>query len=201
MADFSKIGRNNKNRGRAFERFVAEKLGWTRVPYSGAMKEWGGADVVDGFYQRNGYWAAECKTQQPNGTWSISIKHKWVMQMLAAEQGGRQGIIITRNVGQRKIGAGAEPAYVFVPEENWEWFAARAKVEFRYDYAETFTRGKGHNFVVDAAVLDDMDKFPLMLKVIDKKAEVETIWYVITLDRFADIVKRSNLYVPEAKNA
>lgn len=120
MADFSKIGRNNKNRGRTFERKVAEMLRWTRVPYSGAMLEWGGGDVVDGFYVKRGFWSAECKTQ-PEGA-SVSIKSKWIQQVQKGETHGRHGIIITKNLKMK-----VQDSLVFMPEGTWIWLVSKLR--------------------------------------------------------------------------
>lgn len=117
MTDFARVGRLNKNRGRAFERSVAEYLEWTRVPYSGAMSDWGGGDVVDGFYEQSGYWSAECKTQPKSP--SLSVKPKWIKQMQKGATNGRTPIIITRNKGMS-----VSVAAVFMREADCRWFLA-----------------------------------------------------------------------------
>jgi hypothetical protein len=193
MADFSRIGRNNKNRGRAFERHVAEKLGWTRVPFSGAVRDWGVGDVMDGFYQRKGCWAAECKTQQPGVDGSISIKHKWVNQMYDACRDGRQGIIITKNVRSSR-------AWVFFLDDAWDWFHEITTPSLARIEASTYTRGKGHNFVVPGELLNECgDTKYIELGVHDKKANNVTPWYVISLNTFASLIHEHKLYVPEVK--
>jgi hypothetical protein len=192
MADFSKIGRNNKNRGRNFERRVAEKLGFTRVPYSGAIKEWGGADVVDGFYTRNGHWALECKTQQPGPVRSISIKHKWVKQMLGAETNGRHGAIVTANVGNVLPGQ-KQDIYVFMLEDTFEWMDID-EVVCNFGL-EVPTRGKGHNFVIKAEDLPKPGNYFKELLVGDEPIT----WYVIHFNDFVELVHQYDLFVKEVK--
>jgi hypothetical protein len=193
MADFSRIGRNNKNRGRNFERQVAEKLGWTRVPYSGAIKEWGGADVVDGFYSRSGFWAAECKTQQPGPEKSISIKHKWVGQMLGGGVKGRHPIIITKNVGSRD-------AYVFMLEDTYDWLVDFIGMKDEDPVPCSFThdiplRGKSYNFVVKQEHLPEASDGFTILRV----GPDRDLWYVIHLDDFEFVVTEYNVMRKEVK--
>jgi hypothetical protein len=162
MADFSKIGRNNKNRGRKFERTIADLFGWTRVPYSGAIKEWGGADVVDGFYKKKGLWAAECKTvvtkpdkKTGKEDLSIPIKAKWVGQMLGGETNGRHGFLIIRRVWDSKLHVGkkAPEPIVVMFEDTHDWFvrevARRSRDAANIQTGRVFqvkSRGKTYNF-------------------------------------------------------
>lgn len=190
MPDFSKIGRNNKNRGRAFERSVAELLKWQRVPYSGGVKEWGGGDVVDGGLGRNaGLWASECKTQQPGPVSSISIKKKWVSQMLGAATDTRRPILIVKNVKDK-----VDDAFVFMLDDTFEWFvkSIRAAIGLNYDRStredivfETKLRGEGHNFVVQAHQLAyAVGGQHVLFDVKDDQGHVAW-WYVFRLCDFA----------------
>lgn len=188
MKDISRINRNNKNRGRAFERYVADYLGWTRVPYSGAIKEFGGGDVVDGYYQRNGYWVAECKTQQPGPRGSISIRGKWLSQMYGASSGtDRRPILITKNVG-------ASTAFVIMDADTMEFLIAQSGVPIDFKQYSTPTRGKGFNFVIEPEWLDDIGSHVIELSVI--AAEESHTFYVMTLNEFTSLINYAGLYIP-----
>lgn len=203
--DRSRISRNNKNRGRAFERDVATLLGWTRVPYSGAIKEWGGADVVDGFYRKGGYWAAECKTQivHEGKPAHLDIKHKWIAQMLGGEQGGRHGVLIIRRIRDPKkhVGKKGLPAYVVLPEDTWDWFVS--EIDKRQGSAHTWlvdaywaplTKAKGYNFRIAEQSLVGLG----VVEAIEYQvSEENNRWYVMTLDAFAKLVTTFDLMVHE----
>lgn len=213
MADFKKIGRNNKNRGRQFEREVADLLGWTRVPYSGAIKEWGGADVVDGFFTKRGFWAAECKTEilKGDGPANLNIREKWIKQMLGGEQGGRRGILIVRRVRTGgKPGVKGPRPYVVMFEDVFDWFRGEVRTRMResLDFAHdedislipsrrsSVTRGLGYNFGIPEPDLEGIfQRHPLHVAVISDGQQ--TNWIVFTLDDFADITKTYGLYVKD----
>lgn len=197
-ANFSRIGRGNKNRGRKFEREVADILKWTRVPYSGAMSEWGGGDVVDGFYSRNGLWSAECKTQQPGPVNSISIKDKWIRQ--AGKVTDRKSIIITKNVGSK-----INDAFVFMPEHVYEWFCGRLDHKYEHKSYVTNARGKGRGFVVQRRILDKcQDGTPISIVVlIDKNLGYGSFdtWVVFRLLDFMNTIHSAELMVTDAELA
>jgi hypothetical protein len=224
-ADFSKIGRNNKNRGRRFERDVADLLTWQRVPYSGAMSEWGSADVVDGFYKKRGYWAAECKTdlKQPDEPLSINIQAKWVSQLIGGEYGGRHGIlVVSRILSRAKPGTKRPPAFVFMLDDTWNWFteqllrksSEKTTTKDEYYHPPTFrtkqigvtTRGMKYNFGVEEKYLNEMRRTEipgefraLAVEVYNKNAKDETHWHVLRLDDFADIVKMWGIMIFDKK--
>ena len=62
-----KINRRNRKRGGAFEKRVADFLGFDVVPYSGSNARFGYGDV------RNEEWLIECKNITPDGD-KITIK-------------------------------------------------------------------------------------------------------------------------------
>ena len=66
-----KINRNNRKRGGAFEKRVADFLGFDVVPYSGSNARFGYGDV------RNDEWLIECKNITPDGD-KITIKQLWI---------------------------------------------------------------------------------------------------------------------------
>lgn len=66
-----KINRNNRKRGGAFEKRVADYLGFEVVPYSGSNARFGYGDV------RNDEWLIECKNITLDGD-KITIKQLWI---------------------------------------------------------------------------------------------------------------------------
>ena len=77
----SRINRNNRERGKAFENKVAKLLGFIRVPYSGSAEEYGLGDVRDKESQKDARWIGECKTMTPKSTAEINyiIQAKWLI--------------------------------------------------------------------------------------------------------------------------
>ena len=66
-----KINNNNRKRGGAFEKRVADYLGFDVVPYSGSNARFGYGDV------RNEEWLIECKNITPDNG-KITIKQLWI---------------------------------------------------------------------------------------------------------------------------
>lgn len=191
MADFSRIGRNNKNRGRNFERKVADFLGWTRVPYSGAIKDWGGGDVVDGFYKRKGLWSAECKTQQPGPLGTLSVLQKWLEQIARATSGGRQGILITRNVGERTI-------YVLMQAHAFDLILDNlmpSELDMMLPEPDLRAQGTGMGFVVPLDYLSCSRGLGYMVtfNVVSEKLDEKWQWVLMTLDTFKRYIDKYDL--------
>lgn len=186
--NLSRISRNNKNRGREFERVVADALGWTRVPYSGGQKEWGGADVVDGFFKKKGFWAAECKTHvvEGEGRADIHIKSKWIGQMIRAQENGRHGCLIVRRVRSGgKPGIKGPLPYVFMFEDTWEWFQTQLPgVQFAEVFCYSASRGNGQNFVVDEEWLPHATVDCVLRIAVNRKSVLEGTWYCMSLAQF-----------------
>ena len=66
-----RINNNNRKRGGAFEKRVADFLGFEVVPYSGSNARFGYGDV------RNEKWLIECKNITLNGD-KLTIQQKWI---------------------------------------------------------------------------------------------------------------------------
>lgn len=66
-----KINRNNRKRGSAFEKRVADFLGFEVVPYSGSNARYGYGDV------RSDDWLIECKNIEPKNN-KITVKQEWI---------------------------------------------------------------------------------------------------------------------------
>lgn len=193
----SRIGRNNKNRGRAFERKCADKLGWTRVPYSGGSGEWGKGDVVDGFHSGKGIWVAECKTQDGTISGNLSIKDKWLKQMQKeADETTRIPVLLLRLNGDTR-------SYVLLPEASFDYLweqTQRKSARLNADgYAErlmidevvdTHTRGKGLGFVIEKSVLRRATSNHIAEKIwVTHPENLPSAYYLLDFDDFAEIVR------------
>lgn len=73
--------RNNRERGKAFERKVADFLNWIRVPYSGSAEVFGLGDVRDHEDQHQTRYMGECKSITPRSQAEINyiIQEKWLV--------------------------------------------------------------------------------------------------------------------------
>mgnify|MGYP001453083081 FL=1 len=77
----SRRNRNNRNRGKNFERRVSKYLGFYRVPYSGSAEVFGLGDVRDNESQDESLTIGECKSITPRNKNSINyiIQEKWLI--------------------------------------------------------------------------------------------------------------------------
>lgn len=66
-----RINRNNRKRGGAFEKRVADYLNFEVVPYSGSNARFGYGDV------RNDKWLIECKNIKLDGD-KLTVKREWI---------------------------------------------------------------------------------------------------------------------------
>lgn len=70
MKNQKKINRNNRKRGGAFEKRVADLLDMDVVPYSGSNSRYGYGDV------RDTVWLGECKNITPKNN-NVTLQMKW----------------------------------------------------------------------------------------------------------------------------
>ena len=77
----SQRNRNNRERGKAFEKKIADMLGWIRVPYSGSAEVFGFGDVRDHEDQQQTRYMGECKSITPRSTKEVNyiIQEKWLV--------------------------------------------------------------------------------------------------------------------------
>lgn len=77
----SKINKNNRERGKTFERKMAKFLGWFRIPYSGSSSTYGYGDIRDHEDQAKSTYMGECKSITPRSAKEINyiIKEKWLV--------------------------------------------------------------------------------------------------------------------------
>lgn len=187
MTDWSKLGRTNKNRGKAFERKVASKLGWTRVPYSGSHRDWGKGDVFDGTL-RHGFWLAECKTQ-PLNTRSLTVKNDWIEQAEKAIVGTKRNALIPI---QQK---GQQDAWVFLPQATWDWLADRLDFD-PLPVINTIRRGRGRGFGVRWDQMTDAPIHEIHVKI----GHETEIWRLLELNEFAHLIQTNGLMIPRPVN-
>lgn len=199
MTDFSKIGRNNKNRGREFEKKVANTLGWTRVPYSGAISSWGYGDVVDGFYKQKGFWSAECKTQQPGPLGTISVTQKYIKQMDKGSDGQRKGLLVIKNVGELR-------SYVVMPTASFEQILDHllpSEYELVKGMYPLNSAGTADGFVVPVEYLKYIKGLGVVASFMVESPRIGTErgWCLMTLDTFKYYIKKHDImeYDDESK--
>lgn len=110
-----KINNNNRKRGGAFEKRVADFLGFEVVPYSGSNARFGYGDV------RNNEWLIECKNITPDGD-KLTIKQLWIEKNRErADDVGKKSCIAFMSAGKADkfilmeyedyAGFGLEPNY------------------------------------------------------------------------------------------
>ncbi|AZS49245.1 hypothetical protein BpsS140_00052 [Bacillus phage vB_BpsS-140] len=82
-----KTNNNNRQRGSAFEKKVAEFLGFFRVPLSGSAEIFGLGDVRDVESQEDSLTIGECKSITPRSAREINytVKEEWLI--------GKNGIV------------------------------------------------------------------------------------------------------------
>lgn len=181
MADFKRIGRNNKNRGRSFERKVGEWLGFYRVDdlldagRAGLVKheleELDGGDLVDWDPDDPGMWLLECKTQ-PAG--NVSIKDEWLKKLLrrAALVGRLCGVVTTR---YKEVGA-----WVVLPISDERATAKTFAIMHGLWPSvcwQTKTRGDGDGFVIQDSWLQDLPQTDVAR--LDVTGEERTTSYLV----------------------
>jgi hypothetical protein len=177
--------RANKNRGREFENRCAEKLGWTRVPYSGAQAHWGKGDVVDRFYEKDGEWHAECKTTIGQKT-GLSINGKWIKQMQNHAASRRPILFFTRKA--------SATTWVLVPLMSWFHFIGIKNIETRPYLSESLKKTEKGTFLIPQALLDAVAS-----GVITGHIQAHPIsggdfdtYYLTTLDKFKEGITRDS---------
>lgn len=196
MTDFKKLGRNNKNRGRAFERRVAELLDVHRVDDLLSAGRAGliehhldvldGGDLVDGMGA--GDWLLECKTQ-PAG--NISVKDGWIWKVIerANLTDKHAGIVTTR---YREQGG-----WVILPKHDDLMTAARfigVHNLWPWPWWQTKARGDGDSFVIQDSWISDMGPESVAFVAVERQEPGEWLHYLfLDLDYFACLIKRTQL--------
>jgi hypothetical protein len=89
----SKTNRNNRERGKAFEKKIADFLNWWRIPYSGSSELHGLGDVRDHEDRERARYLAECKSMTPRSAKEINyiIQEKWLVGKMSIIHRAKKG--------------------------------------------------------------------------------------------------------------
>lgn len=97
----SQRNRNNRERGKAFEKKMADFFGWIRVPYSGSAEVFGLGDIRDHEDQQQTRYMGECKSITPRSTKEVNyiLQEKWLVGKdsiidRARKQGNKMPILL-----------------------------------------------------------------------------------------------------------
>lgn len=192
MTDWAKLGRNNKNRGRAFEKRFAALMGWVWVGTLRQTLQEG--DVVDGFWKQDGFWVAECKTQQRGAKDNISVTDGYITQAyLSAARTGRLPVIAIHLVGLRDD-------YVFLPQVVAISLMDRIgseplKPDVRFT---TVARGGGRGFVVQRSWMKS-SKWDIAQVVVCEKGGDGIVgsWLMMRDFHFKSVLDEHDMHKPE----
>lgn len=115
----SRRNRNNRQRGKAFERKVANYFGFYRVPYSGSAETFGFGDVRDKESQDDSLTLGECKSISPKSKTQVNyiLKEDWLI--------GKTGIL-TQARSKNKL-----PWLAFTKIRSALWFVVILPQHFR----------------------------------------------------------------------
>lgn len=108
-----KINRCNRKRGSAFEKRVADFLGFEVVPYSGSNARFGYGDV------RNDKWLIECKNITPDGD-KLTIKQLWI------EKNRERADAVDKNSAIAFMPAGKTDKFILMEYEDFATFGIKA---------------------------------------------------------------------------
>ena len=194
MIDFKKIGRNNRQRGGAWERGFAKAMGWTYVGSVRASLFPG--DVVDGFRYPPGRWVGECKTQQPGELANLSVKSDWISQMFNnSERSGRHPVLALR-ITRKKT------TYVVLPHESQTFLGIMSAGVLKPDTVwTTKTRGAGLGFVIQRSWLDRAGWEIANVEVERTRgSNKETFhWWVMAVEDFRRVLDQYEAHVDDVK--
>lgn len=81
MTEIKKRNKNNRERGKSFEKKMGDFLGWIRVAYSGINDAFGWGDIRDHEDREKSLFLGECKSITPRSTKEINyiIKEEWLV--------------------------------------------------------------------------------------------------------------------------
>ena len=127
--DQKTVNRRNRERGKSFERRVAEKLGnWFRIPYSDSSELWGLGDVRDKDDNFRSRYMIECKTITPKSVKEVNfiIKQEWLQ--------GKTGIIdkakkeLNKFWGLAFTKKGSRKTFMIIPLEDFRTYTRAIEI-------------------------------------------------------------------------
>jgi hypothetical protein len=163
-----KINKNNRKRGGAFEKRVADYLGFEVVPYSGSNARFGYGDV------RNDEWLIECKNITLDDD-KITIKQLWIEKNRErADNVGKKSCIAF-------MPAGRADKFILMEYEDYAGFGPKP------DYSVGIT-AKVHNtknliFHMSDLYIKDVRKGMIVELVFN-----EVSYYLMSLQKFKEMI-------------
>lgn len=163
-----KINNNNRKRGGAFEKRVADFLGFEVVPYSGSNARFGYGDV------RNDDWLIECKNITLDGD-KLTIKQSWIEKNRERADGYNKRSCIVF------MPAGRVDKFVLMEYEDYAQFG------IKHDYSVTLV-AKVYN--TKNLILHMSD---LYIKDVRKGMIIELVfngvsYYLMSLQKYKEII-------------
>lgn len=164
-----KINNNNRKRGNAFEKRVADYLGFDVVPYSGSNARFGYGDV------RNEEWLIECKNITLDGD-KITIKQIWIEKnRQRANDVGKKSCIAW-------MPAGKADKFILMEYEDY------VKLGLKFDYS-ILIEAKVHNtknliFHMSESYIKDIRKGMIIEFVFNGVS-----FYMMSLQKFKEVIK------------
>lgn len=163
-----RINKNNRKRGGAFEKRVADYLGFDVVPYSGSNARFGYGDV------RNDEWLIECKNITPDND-KITIKQLWI------EKNRKRADDVNKKSCIAWMPAGKSDKFILMEYEDYTGFG------IQHDYSVNI-EAKVHN---TKNLIFHMSE--LYIKDIRKGLIVEFVfngisYYMMSLQKFKEMI-------------
>ena len=164
-----RINRNNRKRGGAFEKRVADFLGFEVVPYSGSNARFGYGDV------RNDKWLIECKNIKLDGD-KLTIKQLWI------EKNRERADMYDKSSAIAFMPAGRTDKFILMEYEDFSRLGIKA-------YYPVELEAKVHN--TKNLILHMSDFY---IKDVRKGMVVEivfnnTSYYLMSLARYKEVIK------------
>ena len=164
-----KINRRNRQRGGAFEKRVADYLGFEVVPYSGSNARFGYGDV------RNDEWLIECKNITLDGD-KITIKQSWV------EKNRERADNVCKRSCIAWMPAGKVDKFILMEHEDYTLFGIKHDYEVRLE-------SKVHNtknliFHMSKDYIKDIRKGMIIEFILNGVS-----YYMMSLQKFKELIE------------
>lgn len=163
-----RINRNNRKRGGAFEKRVADFLGFDVVPYSGSNARFGYGDV------RNDEWLIECKNIKLDGD-KITVRKLWI------DKNRERADDVNKKSCIAFMPAGRVDKFILMEHKDY------SQLNIKYDYSIHF-EAKVHN--VKNLIFHMSEPY---IKDVRKGSIVEIIfngdrYYLMSLQKFKEAI-------------
>lgn len=163
-----KINRNNRKRGGAFEKRVADYLGFEVVPYSGSNARFGYGDV------RNNEWLIECKNITLNNN-KITIKQLWIdKNRERADNVGKKSCIAWMPSGRTDK---------FILMEDTDFCHLNISSDYSYTIIPKVHNTKNLIFDMSEHYIKDIRKGSVVEFIFDNKS-----YYMMSLEYYKEII-------------